>query len=298
VIHSHSLNAVLATLISSGSHFVITHQEMIKGLKKYTKSFEVTKQAAKEKMGKSDSSAETDDIKELKERLRAIKWNLKQIAGSGKVYCDSVGASGTRGAEFAEALRSFGGEESPLNGTTLGESLSRVGASLKDSEGSLVACGLHTSTNVVTPIQQFYDTEVKKVINIKRQQDVARLKYDSALNTFKESQKKHGGTKHEEEMKAAQTTYEDLTRDLKTAFEAMTVSLDRELGEYLRALIAQRISYHHQQAQLLDQLSQDLGHGSQLPRDVPAQSAPQAQPTQMGPKFGTRVMPVSQQLMA
>jgi methylthioribulose-1-phosphate dehydratase len=34
VIHSHSINAVLATLISDGNEFRITHQEMIKGIKK------------------------------------------------------------------------------------------------------------------------------------------------------------------------------------------------------------------------------------------------------------------------
>jgi len=34
VIHSHSKSAVLATLIYSGSEFVITHQEMIKGIMK------------------------------------------------------------------------------------------------------------------------------------------------------------------------------------------------------------------------------------------------------------------------
>jgi len=34
VIHSHSVNAVLATLISDGNELRITHQEMIKGIKK------------------------------------------------------------------------------------------------------------------------------------------------------------------------------------------------------------------------------------------------------------------------
>ncbi|XP_054168679.1 methylthioribulose-1-phosphate dehydratase-like [Oppia nitens] len=34
VVHSHSLNAVLATLVTDGNEFRITHQEMIKGIKK------------------------------------------------------------------------------------------------------------------------------------------------------------------------------------------------------------------------------------------------------------------------
>ena len=34
VIHTHSKSAVLATLISSGKEFCITHQEMIKGVMK------------------------------------------------------------------------------------------------------------------------------------------------------------------------------------------------------------------------------------------------------------------------
>ena len=34
VIHSHSINSVLATLITHGNEFRITHQEMIKGIKK------------------------------------------------------------------------------------------------------------------------------------------------------------------------------------------------------------------------------------------------------------------------
>eukprot|EP01113_Clastostelium_recurvatum_P024280 TRINITY_DN289_c0_g1_i2.p1 TRINITY_DN289_c0_g1~~TRINITY_DN289_c0_g1_i2.p1 ORF type:complete len:277 (-),score=99.67 TRINITY_DN289_c0_g1_i2:526-1356(-) len=276
---------------------------MIKGFKKYTKSFEVTKQAAKEKMGKSDTTAETDDVKEIKERLRAIKWNLKQISSSGKQYCDAIGVNGTRGAEFAEALRSFGGDESPINGTPLADSLSRVGSQLKDCEGALVACGLHTSTNVVSPVQQFYDLEVKKVIDIKRRQEVSRLKYDSALTSFKDSEKKLGTAKPAvaEEMKAAQSTYEDLTRDLKAAFEAMVSSMEREMGQYLRELISQRISFHQQQAQLLDRLSQDLGFGSTMQTVVaateamtvcgPAGTAP--------PKFATRVLPAAPQpLMA
>lgn len=38
VIHSHAIPAVMATLISTGSEFRITHQEMIKGLKKGSSS--------------------------------------------------------------------------------------------------------------------------------------------------------------------------------------------------------------------------------------------------------------------
>lgn len=38
VIHSHSINAVLATLIFDGPQFMITHQEMIKGIKKGSSS--------------------------------------------------------------------------------------------------------------------------------------------------------------------------------------------------------------------------------------------------------------------
>ena len=34
VIHTHSKNCVLATLITRGNEFRITHQEMIKGIKK------------------------------------------------------------------------------------------------------------------------------------------------------------------------------------------------------------------------------------------------------------------------
>lgn len=38
VIHSHAISAVMATLISAGNEFRITHQEMIKGLKKGSSS--------------------------------------------------------------------------------------------------------------------------------------------------------------------------------------------------------------------------------------------------------------------
>lgn len=58
----------------------------MKGMKKYTQSFGTTKQLAKEKMGKAENSTDTQETRELKEKLHLLKWSLKTLKCMGEEY--------------------------------------------------------------------------------------------------------------------------------------------------------------------------------------------------------------------
>eukprot|EP01112_Ceratiomyxa_fruticulosa_P002097 TRINITY_DN1222_c0_g1_i2.p1 TRINITY_DN1222_c0_g1~~TRINITY_DN1222_c0_g1_i2.p1 ORF type:complete len:276 (-),score=65.52 TRINITY_DN1222_c0_g1_i2:124-951(-) len=233
---------------------------MIKGIKKYTKSLDVTLQATKEKMGKEAVNSETEQIKCLKESLRAIKWNLKNIHTIGKVYYDAKAFENTKEGDFGESMRTFGSQDSPMFGTRVGDLIQRVGTVIKETQTAELALNLHSNTVLINPLEKLYTTEVKKVIEVKRRHDVARLKYDAAQSKVKDLQGKPGKSLNqaEEDLRSAKEIYDTITNELTSSFESMQQTLEIQLTEFLQSYITHQYNFYQQQFQLWSELNNEI----------------------------------------
>ena len=144
----------------------------MKGMKKYTQSFGTTKQLAKEKMGKAENSTDSQETKELKEKLHLIKWSMKSMKYMGeefilmqdKVSCLILMSSKThiydiqkeseKGVSLGEVMKTAG--TGLLQGSAVGDSLLVTGDVTRETSSNLKASSTTANSQMVIPIAKIY----------------------------------------------------------------------------------------------------------------------------------------------
>jgi len=211
-------------------------------------------QMAKEKMGKADTTIETDDVRSVKANLKTIKRGYKQINHSGKLYMTESERIAMAGNELGDALLSLG--SGILTQTSLGSGLHVLGNQLKTICSVTQTYNSATNTNLVGPIGKLLDVDIKRASDVKRRQENARLRYDSAISSVKSH--KGGSSKAEEEMEIARQGYEQLTRELTEALNLILAEIGNTLMMELKSWANSQAQYYREMSELWSQVENQL----------------------------------------
>eukprot|EP01112_Ceratiomyxa_fruticulosa_P003336 TRINITY_DN136_c0_g1_i2.p1 TRINITY_DN136_c0_g1~~TRINITY_DN136_c0_g1_i2.p1 ORF type:complete len:382 (-),score=96.39 TRINITY_DN136_c0_g1_i2:157-1143(-) len=213
---------------------------------------QVATQMAKEKMGKADQSVESEDVRSVKTNLKTIKKGYKQINHSGKAYVSESEKLAMTTNELGDALLSLG--SGILTSTSLGSGLHTLGTQLKTMSSVTQNYNAATNTNLVGPIGKLLDVDIKRASDIKKRQEMARLRYDSAISSVKS----HKGGKAEEELEIARQSYEQTTRELNEALTLILAEIGNTLMVELKSWANSQAQYYREMSELWTQVENQL----------------------------------------
>jgi len=231
----------------------------MKSMKKYTQSFATTKQLTKEKLGKAENSTDSQETRELKEKLHMLKWSLKSLKCMGEEYVTLQNKEAEKGSEMGDVMKSSG--TGFLSGTEVGNALLATGELMGDISGNVKASGATANSQLVIPVDRLYREDVKPVLEIKSRQEMARLKYEAAFAKVKDLQKKQNAKQlsvAEDECRIAKQTHADLTAELHKAAEGLMESIGRTLLPQLVTLASFQASFYANAAERWKQVEQQL----------------------------------------
>jgi len=231
----------------------------MKGVKKYTQSFETSRQLAMEKMGKAENSTDSQETKDLKEMLHLLKWALKSIKCMGDEYVQIQDRESDKGSRLGEVMKAAG--TGFLEGSGGGDALFVIGDLLREISSNMKASSIAANNQIVIPLSNLYREEVKSVLVIKSKQEMARVKYEAATGKLKEVQKKKN-TKHliaaEEEYRLAKQSHAEITVELHKSSEALILSTTRILLPQFKTYAAFQAGFFANTADRWKQVEQRL----------------------------------------
>ncbi|EFA79077.1 hypothetical protein PPL_07902 [Heterostelium album PN500] len=199
----------------------------------------VSTQKYLEKMGKQ-TTTDTNDIKELKTLLKGLKKDLRGIKKLGRQITIDAQKE-TSGKQFGEMLLEFG--EGALKSTEEGLAMRELGEQIVNFEENRMEEYTNGLGGMIEPMLNYYSTDLKKAREVKRKQNLVRIRYEQSSQNLMETKKKNdiysmktlNARKNEEDCK---TVYNSTTKEFievmksnKTKFQADLRSMIKEFAD-------------------------------------------------------------------
>ncbi|KYQ91260.1 hypothetical protein DLAC_08194 [Tieghemostelium lacteum] len=211
-------------------------------MKRLSLTVSVSTQKYLEKISKSDSTLDSEDIKKLKSLLRDQKQDVNKFT---KMARSTVFATDkfNNGIIFGEGVFAFG-EGDSLKDSPEGEAIRELGNQIQDIENSKKDSQLGSIQNLLEPIIGYYDQDIKKARELKRKQNVVRIRFEQAAKDLQEIRKKSdpysSKTKQaKQEEETNRTIYNQVTKE----FSETMVENDKKMKIELRKLIREYVQY-------------------------------------------------------
>ncbi|KAF2071682.1 hypothetical protein CYY_006998 [Polysphondylium violaceum] len=230
-------------------------------MKRLSLTVSVSTQKYLEKMGKtSDTTVDSDDIRRKKNLLKGFKKDCKGIT---KVLRSNLFAheKNNNGIQLGESMVEFG--EGALKNTSEGEALRELGNQLVDFENDKKDGNMGILTGFLEPIIEFYDGDIKKARELKRKQNVVRIRYEQSQNNLHEVRKKNdpysSKTKQaksdEEESKA---NYNQITREFLDKMNDNETNFKLQVRKQIREFVQMQIEFYRESLESWEEFAEDL----------------------------------------
>jgi len=141
---------------------------------------------------------------------------------------------------------------------------------MRDMSMNMKACSMNTSSLIVLPMGKFFEEDMKHVIELKRKQEMARLKYEAAQTKVRDLKTKDPKKvlAAEDEQRNAQFLYEEMTKQLVTECDVVVEKMTRALLPQIKSFVSFHASFYAQAAEQWRALDHSLTNGA-----APHQSA-------------------------
>ncbi|GAM20495.1 hypothetical protein SAMD00019534_036700 [Acytostelium subglobosum LB1] len=161
--------------------------------KKMTLNVSASTQKYLEKLGAAagqtrSQRTDSNDIDELKLLLHQLKKDMRAIEKVGKSIIESTQKE-TSGILFGELIKGFG--EGAFKSTNEGMALRELGEHIMGFEEDRMEEKMDNVGGMVEPMVLFYREDLKKSRELKRKQNMCRIKFEQATMNLKETKKKH-----------------------------------------------------------------------------------------------------------
>jgi len=189
------------------------------------------------------SEIESREVLAVKKDLACIKKGYRSLGPSLKSYSTDVAVQEiAKGELVADALISFSESQ---NGA-LGNILKTAGTAQRKMDFELLQLANYTRDHLASKVLDTYESEVKKVEKLKKEQSLARVQHDAALNDLILLQKKNDTERIANAQKIcveAKERYESITYEFLDAANALQVKVQQELGVQLKEYAKRQLEY-------------------------------------------------------
>jgi len=247
--------------ISSSSNSPQSPNNNKSRMKRLSLTVSVSTQMYLEKMGKtSETTVDSDDIRRKKNLLKGFKKDCKGIT---KVLRSNLFAheKNNNGIQLGDAMVEFG--EGALKNTAEGEALRELGHQLVDFENDKKDGNIGILTGFLEPIIEFYDGDIKKARELKRKQNLVRIRYEQSQNNLHEVRKKNdpysSKTKQaksdEEESKS---NYNQVTRDFLDKMNDNETNFKLQVRKQIRDFVQMQIEFYRESLESWEEFAEEL----------------------------------------
>jgi len=230
---------------------------MLKNLKS---KMGVATQMAKEKMGKSDATMETESTRDLKLNLKTVTQGYTRVSQASKTYVSDNERLANASTELGNALVDLG--SGILTNTPLGMGLHTVGNQMRTLSAISQQLSASTSNYLFVPINRLLEIDLKRANDIKHNQETARLKYDAAQSSLN---KHRSDTAHpqkvvqlEAEVESHRQAYEQFTIELTQAINQVLAQIGSELTLELKNWAAEQARFYQEMSSMWSQVESQL----------------------------------------
>ncbi|EGG16377.1 hypothetical protein DFA_09408 [Cavenderia fasciculata] len=230
-------------------------------MKRLSLTVSVSTQKYLEKIGRQSSiGADTDDIKELKVLLRNIKQDIRNMKTKGKQHIFSIEKDMAR-IQFSEVMKIM--SDNSLHKTDVGKALNELGEQISTFEENTKEDYVNGLNGLLEPLMVFYESELRKTRELKRKQNIIRIRYEQASQNLHEIRKKHDPTssktkqakKEEDDIKAQ---YNQTTLEFIESMKTTKKKLQGNLGTMIKEYAEMQIDFYREAMESWEEFQEDL----------------------------------------
>ncbi|EFA84637.1 RhoGAP domain-containing protein [Heterostelium album PN500] len=206
---------------------VVLHQTKQSRMKKFKKTFAITKQNVLEKTSSRENTLEPEQMKELEKQVQESRFYLRKLTKAIEKETVSTGVSIQDGTELADSFIDYSVHvrDNYQDLVILSGILSKIGEFQAGFEDLKAKLNSSLVNDVSDPLKKMVKTELKQAQESKREYDKVRVAYDASLSDL-------NNLKKNKSVKPTKITEQEQECDtLKKDFELIGIDTSTQLND-------------------------------------------------------------------
>ncbi|KAN0015591.1 hypothetical protein ACTFIU_008330 [Dictyostelium citrinum] len=228
-------------------------------MKRLSLTVSISTQMYLEKMGKTSSAgADSDDIKKMKNTLSELKKDCKNFTKNGK---NTMFALDKVNNGFGESIQEFG--NGMLKSTDEGEALRILGEQITEFDQSMKEGVIGCLGQFIEPLAEFYDEDLKKARELKRKQNLIRIRYEQSQSNLVDVKKKNDTfanktlqAKSDEE--ECRKNYTSITEEFYKKMVENEKTFKLEIRKQIRDYVAMQVEFYREALENWEEFAEEM----------------------------------------
>ncbi|KAM9964817.1 hypothetical protein ACTFIW_004606 [Dictyostelium discoideum] len=228
-------------------------------MKRLSLTVSISTQMYLEKMGKTSSAGtDSDDIKKMKNTLSELKKDCKIFTKNGK---NTMFALDKVNNGFGESIQEFG--NGMLKSTDEGEALRILGEQITEFDQSMKEGVIGCLGQFIEPLAEFYDEDLKKARELKRKQNLIRIRYEQSQSNLVDVKKKNDTfanktlqAKSDEE--ECRKNYTSITDEFLKKMVENEKTFKLEIRKQIRDYVAMQVEFYREALENWEEFAEEM----------------------------------------